>query len=162
MGYLCVFFFFQINLKKFIELLRRGTIEDRESAINCLRTALAPCALDAYPVYTVTLRMHLFFFERGLLLHVFVAPKATIIQKRVAFPLICPYFRLKSSTRLKLLGLGLLYPYWMVSDDVTIPRLMVRIFLQRFFLGTYFIFSLDKSIEGIKSFYLFIMAFLNC
>ncbi|KAK2998496.1 hypothetical protein RJ639_023499 [Escallonia herrerae] len=34
---------------KFIELLRRGTEEDRDSAIHCLRTALAPCALDAYP-----------------------------------------------------------------------------------------------------------------
>ncbi|XP_044470132.1 uncharacterized protein LOC123199290 isoform X3 [Mangifera indica] len=40
---------FRLQKQKFIELLRRGTIEDRESAINCLRTALAPCALDAYP-----------------------------------------------------------------------------------------------------------------
>jgi len=37
-------------LQKFIELLRKGTAEDRDSAIECLRTALAPCALDAYPV----------------------------------------------------------------------------------------------------------------
>ncbi|KAJ0096512.1 hypothetical protein Patl1_28723 [Pistacia atlantica] len=41
---------FRLQKQKFIELLRRGTIEDRESAINCLKTALAPCALDAYPV----------------------------------------------------------------------------------------------------------------
>ncbi|KAL0343666.1 UNVERIFIED_CONTAM: hypothetical protein Sangu_1254000 [Sesamum angustifolium] len=34
---------------KFIELLRRGTNEDRDSAIKCVRTSLAPCALDAYP-----------------------------------------------------------------------------------------------------------------
>ncbi|KAJ4714905.1 CTLH LisH motif-containing protein [Melia azedarach] len=40
---------FRLQKQKFIELLRRGTTEDRESAINCLRTALAPCALDAYP-----------------------------------------------------------------------------------------------------------------
>lgn len=32
-----------------MELLRKGTTEDRDSAIHCLRTALAPCALDAYP-----------------------------------------------------------------------------------------------------------------
>ncbi|KAK3010392.1 hypothetical protein RJ639_011706, partial [Escallonia herrerae] len=38
-----------IDYSKFIELLRRGTVEDRDSAIHCLRTALAPCALDAYP-----------------------------------------------------------------------------------------------------------------
>ncbi|XP_024932281.1 uncharacterized protein LOC107424773 isoform X2 [Ziziphus jujuba] len=37
------------NYDKFIELLRRGTVEARDSAIDCLRTALAPCALDAYP-----------------------------------------------------------------------------------------------------------------
>ncbi|KAK0604792.1 hypothetical protein LWI29_019524 [Acer saccharum] len=42
-------FLFRLQKQKFIELLRRGTSEDRESAINCLRTALAPCALDAYP-----------------------------------------------------------------------------------------------------------------
>ncbi|CAH2075716.1 unnamed protein product [Thlaspi arvense] len=40
---------FRLHKQKFIELLRRGTAEDRDSAINCLRTALAPCALDAYP-----------------------------------------------------------------------------------------------------------------
>ncbi|KAK4416210.1 hypothetical protein Salat_2446500 [Sesamum alatum] len=34
---------------KFIELLRKGTNEDRDSAIKCVRTSLAPCALDAYP-----------------------------------------------------------------------------------------------------------------
>lgn len=32
-----------------MELVRRGTEEDREAALDCLRTALAPCALDAYP-----------------------------------------------------------------------------------------------------------------
>lgn len=42
-------------LKRFIELLRRGSPEARESAISCLRTALAPCALDAYPVRTLAL-----------------------------------------------------------------------------------------------------------
>lgn len=40
---------FRLQKQKFIELLRRGTTEYRKSAINCLRTALAPCALDAYP-----------------------------------------------------------------------------------------------------------------
>ncbi|KAA8531713.1 hypothetical protein F0562_006570 [Nyssa sinensis] len=40
---------FRLQKQKFIELLRRGTLEDRDTAINCLRTALAPCALDAYP-----------------------------------------------------------------------------------------------------------------
>ncbi|KAL5982428.1 hypothetical protein ACLOJK_016499 [Asimina triloba] len=34
---------------KFIELLRGGTPSGRDSAIECLRTVLAPCALDAYP-----------------------------------------------------------------------------------------------------------------
>jgi hypothetical protein len=29
--------------------MRRGTEVDREAALDCLRTALAPCALDAYP-----------------------------------------------------------------------------------------------------------------
>lgn len=42
--------FGQFLAKKFIELLRKGTAEDRDSAIACLRTAFAPCALDAYPV----------------------------------------------------------------------------------------------------------------
>ncbi|KAL5752933.1 hypothetical protein ACOSP7_023117 [Xanthoceras sorbifolium] len=42
-------FLFRLQKQKFIELLRRGTADDRELAINCLRTALAPCALDAYP-----------------------------------------------------------------------------------------------------------------
>ncbi|XP_059640086.1 uncharacterized protein LOC132282429 isoform X2 [Cornus florida] len=40
---------FRLQKQKFIELLRRGTEEDRDSALKCLRTALAPCALDAYP-----------------------------------------------------------------------------------------------------------------
>ncbi|KAK9067076.1 hypothetical protein SSX86_014400 [Deinandra increscens subsp. villosa] len=40
---------FRLQKQKFIELLRKGTEEDRKSAINCLRTALAPSALDAYP-----------------------------------------------------------------------------------------------------------------
>ncbi|POO02779.1 CTLH/CRA C-terminal to LisH motif domain containing protein [Trema orientale] len=40
---------FRLHKQKFIELLRRGTVEDRDSAISCLRTSLAPCALDAYP-----------------------------------------------------------------------------------------------------------------
>ena len=45
----------KILVKKFIELLRKGTVEDRDSAIACLRTALAPCALDAYPVISIPL-----------------------------------------------------------------------------------------------------------
>lgn len=40
---------FRLHKQKFIELLRKGTNEDRDSAIECLRTSLAPCALDAYP-----------------------------------------------------------------------------------------------------------------
>ncbi|KAF6176158.1 hypothetical protein GIB67_023449 [Kingdonia uniflora] len=40
---------FRLQKQKFIELLRRGTVEDRSSAMECLRTALAPCAMDAYP-----------------------------------------------------------------------------------------------------------------
>ncbi|CAL0312801.1 unnamed protein product [Lupinus luteus] len=40
---------FRLHKQKFIELLRKGTVEDRDSAVDCLRTALAPCALDAYP-----------------------------------------------------------------------------------------------------------------
>ncbi|KMT09336.1 hypothetical protein BVRB_6g134310 isoform A [Beta vulgaris subsp. vulgaris] len=40
---------FCLQKQKFIELLRRGTPEDRDSAIECVRTSLAPCALDAYP-----------------------------------------------------------------------------------------------------------------
>ncbi|CAK9320381.1 unnamed protein product [Citrullus colocynthis] len=40
---------FRLQKQKFIELLRKGTPEDRDLAIQCLRTALAPCALDAYP-----------------------------------------------------------------------------------------------------------------
>lgn len=51
-------YFTFVLLKKFIELLRRGTTEDRKSAINCLRTALAPCALDAYPVTYSVIFMH--------------------------------------------------------------------------------------------------------
>lgn len=40
---------FRLQKQKFVELLRKGTEEDRNTAINCLRKALAPCALDAYP-----------------------------------------------------------------------------------------------------------------
>ncbi|KAL2504887.1 LisH and RanBPM domains containing protein [Abeliophyllum distichum] len=40
---------FRLQKQKFIELLRKGTEEDRDSAIHCVRAALAPCALDAYP-----------------------------------------------------------------------------------------------------------------
>lgn len=40
---------FRLQKQKFIELLRKGTEEDRNSAIHCIRTALAPSALDAYP-----------------------------------------------------------------------------------------------------------------
>lgn len=40
---------FRLQKQKFIELLRKGTASDRDSAIVCLRTTLAPCALDAYP-----------------------------------------------------------------------------------------------------------------
>ncbi|CAA2978428.1 Hypothetical predicted protein [Olea europaea subsp. europaea] len=45
---------FRLQKQKFIELLRKGTEEDRDSAIHCVRTALAPCALDAYPVELCT------------------------------------------------------------------------------------------------------------
>ncbi|CAL1408691.1 unnamed protein product [Linum trigynum] len=40
---------FRLQKQKFIELLRKGTEEGRDAAIACIRTALAPCALDAYP-----------------------------------------------------------------------------------------------------------------
>ncbi|XP_035548025.1 uncharacterized protein LOC109003499 isoform X3 [Juglans regia] len=40
---------FRLQKQKFIEHLRKGTSEGRDLAIACLRTALAPCALDAYP-----------------------------------------------------------------------------------------------------------------
>ncbi|KAE9607778.1 putative CTLH/CRA to LisH motif domain-containing protein [Lupinus albus] len=40
---------FRLHKQKFIELLRKGSVEDRYSAIDCLRIDLAPCALDAYP-----------------------------------------------------------------------------------------------------------------
>ncbi|EPS68912.1 hypothetical protein M569_05856, partial [Genlisea aurea] len=40
---------FCLQKQKFIELLRKGTDEDRDSAIRCARKSLAPCALDAYP-----------------------------------------------------------------------------------------------------------------
>ncbi|PWA52799.1 CTLH LisH motif-containing protein [Artemisia annua] len=40
---------FRLQKQKFIELLRKGSEEDRNAAIDCLRTALAPSALDAYP-----------------------------------------------------------------------------------------------------------------
>uniref|UniRef100_A0A2P2QC73 CTLH domain-containing protein n=1 Tax=Rhizophora mucronata TaxID=61149 RepID=A0A2P2QC73_RHIMU len=44
---------FRLQKQKFIELLRRGTEEGRAAAIECVRTALAPCALDAYPVFAL-------------------------------------------------------------------------------------------------------------
>lgn len=46
-------------MKKFIELLRKGT---HEAAIGCLRTCVAPCALDAYPVleYSIPCCLSLF------------------------------------------------------------------------------------------------------
>ncbi|XP_073367457.1 uncharacterized protein [Aegilops tauschii subsp. strangulata] len=40
---------FHLHKQRFVELVRRGTEVDREAALDCLRTALAPCALDAYP-----------------------------------------------------------------------------------------------------------------
>ncbi|XP_047948515.1 uncharacterized protein LOC125194376 isoform X1 [Salvia hispanica] len=40
---------FRMQKQKFIELLRKGTSGDRDSAIDCARKSLAPCALDAYP-----------------------------------------------------------------------------------------------------------------
>uniref|UniRef100_A0ACD5U6T2 Uncharacterized protein n=1 Tax=Avena sativa TaxID=4498 RepID=A0ACD5U6T2_AVESA len=40
---------FQLHKQRFVELVRRDTDADREAALDCLRTALAPCALDAYP-----------------------------------------------------------------------------------------------------------------
>nr|XP_043617383.1 uncharacterized protein LOC122589198 isoform X2 [Erigeron canadensis] len=40
---------FRLQKQKFIELLRKGSAEDVKSAIDCIRTALAPSALDAYP-----------------------------------------------------------------------------------------------------------------
>nr|AAM01079.1 Hypothetical protein [Oryza sativa Japonica Group] len=40
---------FHLHKQRFVELVRRGTEADREAALDCLRTALAPCALDAYP-----------------------------------------------------------------------------------------------------------------
>lgn len=43
----CIFFSL---LKKFIELLRKGTRDDCVFAIDYLRKSLAPCALNAYPV----------------------------------------------------------------------------------------------------------------
>jgi len=39
-----------VAVQRFVELVRRGTEADRDAALDCLRTALAPCALDAYPV----------------------------------------------------------------------------------------------------------------
>ena len=45
-----------------MELLRRGTDEARDSAIECIRTALAPCALDAYPVCLLLLNFMTIFF----------------------------------------------------------------------------------------------------
>ncbi|KAG0381278.1 hypothetical protein BDA96_K001000 [Sorghum bicolor] len=40
---------FFLHKQRFVELVRRGTEADRDAALHCLRTALAPCALDAYP-----------------------------------------------------------------------------------------------------------------
>jgi len=40
---------FHLHKQRFVELVRRGTEADRKAALDCLRTALAPCALDAYP-----------------------------------------------------------------------------------------------------------------
>ncbi|KAL5231136.1 hypothetical protein ABZP36_029912 [Zizania latifolia] len=40
---------FHLYKQRFVELVRRGTETDMEAALDCLRTALAPCALDAYP-----------------------------------------------------------------------------------------------------------------
>ncbi|KAK4791505.1 hypothetical protein SAY86_031918 [Trapa natans] len=40
---------FRLQKQKFIELLRIGKAEERNAAIECLRTSLAPSALDAYP-----------------------------------------------------------------------------------------------------------------
>ncbi|XVF15577.1 hypothetical protein REPUB_Repub09cG0166300 [Reevesia pubescens] len=40
---------FRLQKQKFIELLRKGTTEDRGFAIDYLRKSLAPCALNAYP-----------------------------------------------------------------------------------------------------------------
>ncbi|XP_031498854.1 uncharacterized protein LOC116263305 isoform X2 [Nymphaea colorata] len=40
---------FRLQKQRFIELLRKGSPEERDSAIKCLRTSLAPCALHAYP-----------------------------------------------------------------------------------------------------------------
>ncbi|XWS41933.1 hypothetical protein CRYUN_Cryun17cG0124800 [Craigia yunnanensis] len=42
-------FLFRLQKQKFIELLRKGTTEDRGFAIDFLRKSLAPCALNAYP-----------------------------------------------------------------------------------------------------------------
>ncbi|KAK8652987.1 hypothetical protein V6N13_127008 [Hibiscus sabdariffa] len=40
---------FRLQKLKFIELLRKGTRDDRTFAIDYLRKSLAPCALNAYP-----------------------------------------------------------------------------------------------------------------
>nr|CAB3503363.1 unnamed protein product [Digitaria exilis] len=40
---------FHLHKQRFVELVRRGTEADKAAALHCLRTALAPCALDAYP-----------------------------------------------------------------------------------------------------------------
>ncbi|KAL6883369.1 hypothetical protein ACP4OV_010783 [Aristida adscensionis] len=40
---------FHLHKQRFVELVRKGTAADIEAALDCLRTALAPCALDAYP-----------------------------------------------------------------------------------------------------------------
>lgn len=58
-------------MKKFIELLRKGT---HEAAIGCLRTCVAPCALDAYPVleYSIPCCLSLFFVTYYTLLYFIV------------------------------------------------------------------------------------------
>ncbi|CAN6466702.1 unnamed protein product [Victoria cruziana] len=40
---------FRLQKQRFIELLRKGSPVERDAAIKCLRTSLAPCALHAYP-----------------------------------------------------------------------------------------------------------------
>ncbi|KAH9305142.1 hypothetical protein KI387_009546, partial [Taxus chinensis] len=40
---------FRLQKQKFIELLRSGDEDARNTAISCSRTALGPCALNAYP-----------------------------------------------------------------------------------------------------------------
>jgi len=49
---------FHLHKQRFVELVRRGTEADRKAALDCLRTALAPCALDAYPVFRLLVDLH--------------------------------------------------------------------------------------------------------